>query len=161
MTGVEVAVGYVFAWLVRKARPVAARADAEVDRGLDAGMDRLHDLVSRKLGRDPALERAAEEAVAEPGQLSKRTRQRLVFSLEDAAEHDPAFARALTALVEQLQAAGPAAAAGAVFASDHSQVVTGPMSVTATGDRSIAAGQIGSVTMGPAPDPQVPGSAQG
>ncbi|SEG57145.1 hypothetical protein SAMN05216223_106321 [Actinacidiphila yanglinensis] len=62
MTGVDVAVGYVFAWLVRKARRVGGRADADVDRGLDAAMNRLHDPVSRKLGADPALERAAEEA---------------------------------------------------------------------------------------------------
>ncbi|RPF39227.1 hypothetical protein EDD92_9451 [Streptomyces sp. TLI_185] len=38
MTGAEIAAGYVFAWLAGKALRVAGRADAEVDRGLDAGM---------------------------------------------------------------------------------------------------------------------------
>lgn len=51
MTGIEIVVGYVFAHLVGKAKRVSRRADTEVDRALDAGMDRLHDLVSRKLGQ--------------------------------------------------------------------------------------------------------------
>ncbi len=53
MTGVEIAVGYVFAWLVAKGRRVAGRADTEVNRSLDAAMDRLHELVSRKLNGVP------------------------------------------------------------------------------------------------------------
>lgn len=115
MTGVEVAVGYMFAWLVRKARRVAGRADGEVDRTLDAGMDQLHDLVSSRLGQDPALERAREEA--ESGQdLTDRTRRRLTDSLEDAAERDEHFAAALEQLVERLQAVAPAADARA---GDH------------------------------------------
>jgi len=64
MTGIEIAVGYVFAWLVRKANRVAGRADAEVDRTLDAAMSKLHDVVSTKLGEDPALKKLAEEAEA-------------------------------------------------------------------------------------------------
>jgi hypothetical protein len=98
--GVEVAVGFVFAWLVRKAKRVGGRADGEVDRGLDAGMDRLHDLVSRRLGQDPALERAGEDAAEGRDELSERTRRRLTDSLEDAAERDPGFGRALADLVE-------------------------------------------------------------
>ncbi|MEV7146712.1 hypothetical protein AB0O05_09515 [Streptomyces sp. NPDC093084] len=116
MMGVEVAVGYVFAWLVRKAGRVAGRADGEVDRGLDAGMDRLHVLVSRKLGQDPALERAREEAEAGQEELTGRTRRRLTDSLEDAVERDGQFAAALEQLVEQLQAMDTAANAAA---GDH------------------------------------------
>jgi hypothetical protein len=62
VTGIEVAIGYMFAWAIRKAGRVAGRADAEVDRGLDAGMDRLHDLVGRRLGQDPVLRCVREEA---------------------------------------------------------------------------------------------------
>ncbi|XUL89451.1 hypothetical protein ACQ86D_24740 [Streptomyces galilaeus] len=116
MTGVEIAVGYVFAWLVGKARRVAGRADAEVDRGLDAGMDRLHGLVSRKLGQDPALERAQEEAETGQEELTERTRRRLTDSLEDAVERDGQFAAALEQLVEQLQAMDTTASAPA---GDH------------------------------------------
>ncbi|MFG2951826.1 hypothetical protein [Streptomyces adustus] len=112
----EIAVGYVCAWLVGKARRVAGRADAEVDRGLDAGMDRLHDLVSRKLDQDPALERAREEVESGQQELTERTRRRLTDSLEDAVERDEQFAAALKELVEQLQAKDPA---GEVAAGDH------------------------------------------
>ena len=38
MTGIEIAIGYLFAWAVRKAQHVAGRADREVDRALDAGV---------------------------------------------------------------------------------------------------------------------------
>ncbi|MFI5884676.1 hypothetical protein [Streptomyces sp. NPDC051554] len=116
MTGVEIAVGYVFAWLVGKARRVAGRADAEVDRGMDAGMDRLHDLVSRKLGQDPVLERAQEEAETGQAELTERTRRRLTDSLEDAVERDGQFAAALEQLVEQLRAMDTSAEAPA---GDH------------------------------------------
>lgn len=73
VVGVEIAVGYVCAWLVGKARRVGGRVDAEVDRGLDAGVERVHQVVSRALGGDSALERAAEEA--EGGEVSVRTRR--------------------------------------------------------------------------------------
>jgi hypothetical protein len=160
MTGIEVAVGYVFAWLVRKAGRVAGRADAEVDRGVDAAMDRLHDLVSRRLGQDPALERAAEEAAGGQAEPSERTRRRLTDSLEDAAEHDPDFAGALQALLEQVQAARSAGLPGGASASGDGQAVTGNVTITAT-NHSVAALRMGNVTIGSAPDPQQPGPAKG
>ncbi|MFF5475435.1 hypothetical protein [Streptomyces achromogenes] len=127
--GFDIAVGYVFAWLVRKAGRVAGRADAEVDRGLDAGMDRLHDLVSRKLGQDPALERAAEEAGAGQAEPSQRTRRRLADSLEDAAERDQDFAQALQALVEELQAAAQALGGAGDGGVMHGNTFLGPTAV--------------------------------
>nr|QIZ02321.1 chromosome partitioning protein [Streptomyces sp. S1D4-11] len=108
MVGVEIAVGYVFAWLTRKAKASTDRADAEVERVLDAGMDRVHELVSRKLGQDPALERAAEEAERGLEEPSERTRRRLTDSIEDEAERDPGFAGRLEELVAQLQSAAQA-----------------------------------------------------
>ncbi|WP_165994958.1 tetratricopeptide repeat protein [Streptomyces sp. JB150] len=112
----EIAVGYVCAWLVGQARRVAGRADAEVDRGLDAELDRVHalvSLVSRKLDQDPALQRAEEEAETGREELTQRTRRRLADSLEDAVERDEQFAAALDQLVEELQAGEPAAETGA------------------------------------------------
>ncbi|MFB7507688.1 chromosome partitioning protein [Streptomyces broussonetiae] len=104
MTGIEIVVGYLCAWGVRKARRVGDRADEEVDRALDAGMDRLHDLVSQKLGEDTALQRLTEEAASGQSAPSDRTRQRVQLALEDAAEHDPAFAADLEYAVQHLRA---------------------------------------------------------
>jgi len=125
VTGIEIAVGYVFAWAVRKLRRVAPRADEEVDRTLDAGMDRLHDLVSRKLATDPALERVLEEARNGSEELSDLTRRRLELSLEDASVRDDGFAKALAQAVTALQEASGA---------------TPSRTVTASGTRSVAVG---------------------
>lgn len=157
MTGVEVAVGYAFAWLVRKVRRAAGRADAEVDRGLDAGMDRLHDLISSKLGDDPALARAIGEAEQGGEELSERTRRRLTDSVEDAAERDPGFAGALEKLVEELQAAS---AAGGVSASGDGQAVGGNVNIRAEGGAA-AAQWMGNVWIGATGNPPMPGPEQG
>jgi hypothetical protein len=150
MTGLEIAVGYLFAWAVRKARRVAGRADQEVDRGLDAGMDRLHDLVSRKLGNDPALEQLSDEAEAGRQEPRSRTAQRVVLALEDAAEGDTEFADALQQAVEQLQAASNPSAG--VSASEGGQAVGGNVDIRAD-HGSAAALTMGDVTLGNPPPP--------
>jgi hypothetical protein len=161
MTGVEIAVGYVFAWLVRKAKRVGERADAEVDRSLDAGMNRLHDLVSSRLGDDPALTRATEEAKQELLEPTERTRRRLTDSLEDAAERDPGFAQELEKLVEELQAATAATPGiGGVVATVGGTAIGGSVGIRAEGG-SAAAVIMGDVTIGSATDPRQPGPAQG
>jgi hypothetical protein len=160
VTGVEIAVGYVFAWLVAKGRRVAGRADTEIDRSLDAGMDRLHELVSSKLGQDPALERAREEAEAGRAEPSERTRRRLADSLEDAAERDGVFAEALEKVVSELQADAGSGSRGGVSASGGGQAVGGNVNMRADGG-SAAALRMGNVTLGPAPNPPQPGSDQG
>lgn len=152
MTGVEIAVGYVFAWAVRKARRVAGRADTEVDRTLDAGMDRLHDLVGRKLGEDPALRKLAEEAEAGLAEPSERTRRRVQDSLEEAVEQDPGFAQALEHAVEELRAASRAAAGGGVSAGDEGVAVGGNVDIRAD-HGSAAAWTMGDVTLGNPPQP--------
>ncbi|MET7887802.1 hypothetical protein [Streptomyces avermitilis] len=159
MTGVEIAVGYVFAWAVRKARRVAGRADGEVDRGLDTGMDRLHDLISRKLGEDPALERAREEAEAGQEELSERTRRRLTDSLEEAAERDTGFAEALEELVRELQSAA-IGGTGGVSASGDGQAVGGNVDMHAQSGSAVAL-KMGDVTIGSAANPSQPGPAEG
>lgn len=105
MTGVELAVGYAIAWAVRKARRVAGQADAEVDQVLDAGMGRVHEVIAARLGTDPALEQAMTEAVSGLQEVTGRTRTRLQLALEEQAEQDPAFARALQEAVASVQAA--------------------------------------------------------
>ncbi|MEV7603544.1 hypothetical protein AB0O91_39865 [Kitasatospora sp. NPDC089797] len=148
----EIAVGYVFAWAVRKARRVAGRADTEVDRTLDAGMDRLHDLVGRKLGEDPALRKLAEEAEAGLAEPSERTRRRVQDSLEEAVEQDPGFAQALEHAVEELRAASRAAAGGGVSAGDEGVAVGGNVDIRAD-HGSAAAWTMGDVTLGNPPQP--------
>ncbi|MEU6192779.1 hypothetical protein [Streptomyces sp. NPDC047061] len=155
MTGIEIAVGYVFAYLVGKAKRVAGRADQEVDRTLDAGMDRLHGLISRKLGEDPALRRLAEEAEAGQDQLSDRTRQRVQLALEDAAQDDLGFAQALNQAVQQLEAI--VHTAGTASAGDGGQAVSGNVHIEAR-DNSAAALNMGNVTLG---NPPQPGPSQG
>lgn len=95
MTGIEVAVGYLFAWALRKASRVSGQLDAEVNHVLDKGIDRLHNLVSGKLGENSALRKLAEEADAGQDQLSERTGDQVRLALEEAAEQDPQFAEAL------------------------------------------------------------------
>jgi hypothetical protein len=149
VTGVEIAVGYLIAWLVRKAKRVGGRADAEVDRGLDAGMDRLHELVSAKLGADPALERAQEEAEASLGEPSERTRRRLVDALDEAAERDTDFAQALARAVAAVQAAGPVDIArytGTAKASGGGSASTGVVRPGGSGDGSATAEHTGDAT---------------
>jgi hypothetical protein len=148
---VEIAVGYVCAWLVGKARRVAGRADAEVDRGLDAGMERLHEVVSGALGEDPALERAADEAG--DGEVSARTRRRLTDALDEALEHDGELAATLREVLGEIAALTPAVAS----AREDGLAVAGGVDIRAEGG-SVAALRMGDVTIG---NPLVPGSPQG
>jgi hypothetical protein len=158
MTGVEIAVGYVFAWAVRKAKRVAGRADQEVDRTLDGAMDRLDDLVRRKLGEDTALQRLTLEAAEGQDEASERTRQRVQLALEDAAEQDLAFAEALERAVQELQALSRGA--GQVSTGDGGLAVGGNVDIHAA-HGSAAAWKMGHVTIGPAKNPPKPGPDPG
>ncbi|WP_051969173.1 hypothetical protein [Kitasatospora azatica] len=126
---IEIAVGYLFAWAVRKARRVSGRTYDDIAREVDAGMDRLHELVEAKLGQDRALERALEEATEGRDELSERTRLRLVLSLEEAAEQDPDFATMLREAIEQVQhlageAGGGFGVSGGVITTEQGSVAT-------------------------------------
>lgn len=101
--GFEVAVGFLIAWVVRKVGRVGRRVDIEVDQVMDAGLDRLHDLVAAKLGGDPALEKLRSEA-SDAGEVGARTQARVRMALEEAAEQDPVFAAEFEAAVSQVQA---------------------------------------------------------
>ncbi len=115
-------------WAFRKAKRVAGRADAEVDRVLDGLMDRLHDVVTRALGANPALERLQKEAsegLDEPTQL---TRQLVELSLTAAIEDNPQLGKELEEAVADLKQA-----------SEGTSVQAGDGSVAAGGDVQIKA----------------------
>jgi hypothetical protein len=154
MFGAELAVGYVFAWAVRKARRVAGAADEVVDQVLDAGVERVHQLVAERLGGERALARVEEEAAAGSGELSQQSRQFLLLALEDAAGSDAAFARALEEAVAAVQEAGGAS----VLAAGDGIAVGGNVEVKADGG-SAAALRMGDVRLGNPPLPGQP--AQG
>ncbi|MEU4524931.1 hypothetical protein AB0F52_40220 [Amycolatopsis sp. NPDC024027] len=152
VSGVEVVVGFLIAWLVRRAKHVGDRFEGKVDATLDAGLDKLHDVVARKLGNDPALAVLEDEA-AKTGEATARTKMRVRLALEEAVEGDETFASELAAAVHEVQG-GPGAVAG-----DHAVVVAGGVSATGGG---IA---IGGVTGGSVgvnlPDPLEPTRNQG
>jgi hypothetical protein len=151
VTGVELVAGYLVAWAVRKARQVAGRADAEVERALDAGLDRLHELVNAKLGRDAALVRLEAEA-AERGEVAQLTRERVRVAVQRAAAQDAVFAEALGALVRGLHAGGGPAPAS----SGHQVTAGGDVEIRSSG-RSVAAGLIhGTVQLGKRRPPEPP-----
>jgi hypothetical protein len=116
--------GYVIAWAVRKVRRAAGRLDAETDAVIDAGLDKLHEVVGAKLGRHPALEDLDEEAAAEGGEVSELTRQQVELAVTAAARKDDDFGQAVTELVAQLRMAEQARG-GSVIAGAGSTVFTG------------------------------------
>ena len=113
MVGLELVAGYLVAWAVRKAKRAGARLDEETDEVMDAGLDRLHEVIAAKLGTDPAIEKLEIEA-AGGQQPSERTIQRVNLAIEDAAEDDSQFVTLLRAVLAELDQArnGAPAVAG-------------------------------------------------
>jgi len=142
--GLELVVGYLAAWAWLKARRVAGRADTEVDAALDAGMNRLHEMIAAKLAADPALEQLEIHAGADLDQVTipDRTRERVRLSLEDAVEADTVFAARLEELVAELRAAqetsGTGPPAGVVASGERAVAVGGDISgIVATGGHAV------------------------
>ncbi|WP_328978442.1 hypothetical protein [Streptomyces canus] len=138
MTGVELLAGAAVGYLVRKLRRVGGRADAEVDRALDAGMDGVHDLLSTKLGQDRAIEALQAQAASPGSELSERTVRRVVDVVADEIEADPEFARQLRLLVEELQRC-EGGVGGRMSASGERSVASGgdTTGIVSTGDHTI------------------------
>ena len=155
-----VAVGYVIAWAVRKARRVGGRLDDEADELIDAGLDHLHAVVAAKLSGHPALAELveeAEQAVASDGQISELTRQQVELALSAAARKDETFGQAVTEALSRLQEAEQAADRS-VIAGPGSAVFTGDFHTRAEG-QGIAIGQVAGgvhINRGPT-DPPGPG----
>ncbi|MBC3839411.1 chromosome partitioning protein [Streptacidiphilus sp. 4-A2] len=98
----EIAGGLVCSWRF----PMASRARAIVPPGLVGVMERLDDLVGRRLGEEHlALRKLNEEVAAGLDEPSDRAVQRLVIALEGVAEQDPGFAEALNSQVAELMGA--------------------------------------------------------
>jgi|ERR1022692_1573148 hypothetical protein len=162
MTGLELAVGYLAAWAWLKARRLAGRVDAEVDEVLDAGIDRLHEIVLSKLAGDPALALLETEAVADLDAVSvrDRTRDRVRLALEEAAEADTGFAARLAELVAELRDAEQPLGGGVAAVGERAVAVGGNAVVHAEGG-SAAALTMGDVVLDGVPsDPPRPGRSR-
>ncbi|MFE5501319.1 hypothetical protein ACFQ73_02055 [Amycolatopsis japonica] len=147
--GLEVVVGFLIAWAVGKARRAGQQLDGVADQVVDASAERLRNVVLRKLGMDPAVERLQLEA-GQPEGVSDRTQQRVTLALEDAVEQDTSFAAELKSALADAEKNG-------VVAMSSGAVVSGP--VTASG-HGIAIGVVGrDATIGQAPDPHRPDRA--
>jgi len=154
----ELVGGFLVAWAVRKARRVGARVDEQVDQVLDAGLDRLGEVVAGKLGDDPALVKLELEQEAAAGDVQDRTRARVQLAVEQAVDDDAGFAGALTPVLAELTAHPEAAG---VLASG-TRAVAVDRDLHARADRgSAAAGTMGNVTVGSPPDPSQPGRLPG
>jgi hypothetical protein len=131
MTGIEVAVGLLIAWAVRKANRAGRRLDEIADEAIDTGLDQVRDVVVAKLGGDPALARLEAEASA-TGQVAERTQARVRLALEDAATDDAEFAERLEQAVQQAQPSGAGTAA-----NNRGVAVNGDVSgIVSTGDHA-------------------------
>jgi hypothetical protein len=112
MMGLELVAGYLAAYAMQKARRVGRRVDDEVDRAIDEGLDLLHDVVTEKLGGDPAVAQLERDAV--DGVASARTAERVRLAVEEAAETDQVFAGRLEEALARLEALDADRAAGTI-----------------------------------------------
>lgn len=153
-----VVTAYVIAWALRKARRVGDRLDTEADGVIDAGLDKLHEIVENKLSGHPVLAELVEEAeeAGDGQQITDLTRQQLELALTAAAKKDDIFGGTVTSLVEQLRDAEQVAGKS-VIAGSGSTVFTGDAKAIAESG-GIAIGQAGSVAIhGRPPTPPQPG----
>ena len=97
MAGLEIVVGYLIAWAVRKARRVGGRLDDDVDLVMDAELNQIHDLVAEKLGLDPRSRNWRYPPPAARKSASRAPTSAGAFA--DAVEADDQFAGALQELL--------------------------------------------------------------
>src|SRR5882672_9154697 len=97
------------------------------DEVMDAGLGKLHEVVTAKLGGDSALAQLEAE-VAETGEAGTRTQTRVRLALEEAAEQDKAFAADLEGALVTLRTGNQGIAIGGNVQSE-----TGGVSIVMTG----------------------------
>lgn len=105
MTDIEIAVGLLVTWMTRPSRLEHAQPVANPGSTSEVALHTMHELVTAKLGGDPALERLELEASGS-GEVRPRTRARLAMALEDATEDDRDFAKELAKAVSELRKSG-------------------------------------------------------
>jgi hypothetical protein len=108
VTGLEIVVGMLVGWFARRAKHAGEQVDKKVDEALDAGLNKLHDLVAGKLHDEPAL-KVLEGEVVDTGEATTRTQARVRLALEEAVDTDKTFATQLEALAAEVRAAQAAA----------------------------------------------------
>jgi len=145
--------GYLIAWAMRKGRRAATALDQDVDDAIDAGLNRLNELVSAKLGHDPALGKLQVEIEA-AGSVTDRTLRRVDDAVAEAVESDASFADALREVIAEL--AEHPSSGQAVATGNQSTAVGGDVQVRAD-HGSAAAFTMGDVAFGAPADPQQPG----
>lgn len=154
--GLDLVISYLVIWGSRKARRVGKQLDQDVDEVIDGALDRLHDLITTKLGDDPAIRKLELEAAT--GEISERTERRVLDALADATESDNQFGGELEVLAGELARLIPL---GAAFAGgDRSAAVVGNVEIHSAGG-SAAALTMGDVRVGAPPDPTGPGRSGG
>jgi len=104
MVGLELVAGYLVAWGVRKLTRAGKRLDEETDEVIDAGLDRLHEVIAAKLSADPALGKLESE-VSQGLEPSDRTLRRVQDAVEEAVAEDPEFGATIEALLAKLEEA--------------------------------------------------------
>jgi hypothetical protein len=134
MVGAELIVGYMFAWLVRKARRAGDRADGRADEAIDAGVDRLCELIAKRLHGDSSLQRLEQEANGGLPEPSERTARRVILAFDEILEQDAEFADTVHNLWANLGPGRTAPVQGSVAAGENIDIHAA--------DGSIAAGVI-------------------
>ena len=154
MVEAEIVVGYLIVLALRKAKRFGGQPDGEADQVLDAGLDRLHSLLTHKLAGHPVLADLEHEA-AYTGEVTELTRQQVELAVRAAESRDSTFARNLAEALEWL---GRQPAAGAVLAMGLDAVALGGAASIHVEGGGVAAVRMGDVRLGASPvDPFRPG----
>ena len=138
---------YLIAWAVREAQRVGDQSNAELDR--------LHEVVTAKLGTDPALA-DLHEAVAAGHPVSELTRQRVEAALRTTVGEDSTFAETVAALAVRLRE-GRWRWAGELAGGQRPTTIAGDVTLHAERG-AVAALHVDSLQVGvPPPGPCPPG----
>lgn len=84
----------------RKGARLARRAGRDLDGAVDGHLDRIYDIVARRVAGDRMAERTLQGFEANP--TDARQQGRLELTLEGYLEQDPSFASQLATLLDQL-----------------------------------------------------------